>query len=77
MVILTVEAIEAEAQRLLEILERKLELMDAFRDNLITEQEMEDALLLLSLRTKQGGKDGGLGSCENGSGDGGNGDCRC
>lgn len=60
MVILTVEAIEAEARRQIEILERKWELMDAYRDNLITEQELDDALLLWSLRARQGGKDEGF-----------------
>lgn len=45
----TVEEIEQEAQQLIEILERQWELMDAYEDKLITEQELEDGLLLLSL----------------------------
>lgn len=45
----TVEEIEQEAQQFIEILERQWELMDAYRDHLITEQELEDAFLLLSL----------------------------
>jgi hypothetical protein len=50
MVILTVEQIEHEAQRQLEQWRRRLELVEVYRDHLITENELLDALLLLSLR---------------------------
>lgn len=48
-VILTVEEIEREAQGQLEILERRFKLVEAHQAGLITEGELEDALLLLSL----------------------------
>lgn len=49
--ILTVEEIEQEAQRQIEQWQRRLELIEAYRDHLITENELLDALLLLTLRT--------------------------
>lgn len=56
--VLTVEEIEQEAQRQLEQWRRRLELIEAYRDHLITENELLDALLLLSLSEKGG--NGGL-----------------
>jgi len=48
--ILTIEEIEREAQRQSEEWNRRLELIEAYRDHQITENELLDALLLLSLR---------------------------
>lgn len=48
--ILTIAEIEQEALRQLEQWQRRLELIEAYRAHLITENELLDALLLLSLR---------------------------